>query len=233
MQNNYKIMISCCAAWFLCCHTVPLEGGETTVHVFKPLPYAYDALEPHIDAQTMEIHYERHHRGYFNNFMKAVEGTELAQTPLEDILKNISKHPVAARNNGGGIYNHDLFWIVMSPDGGGSPEGDLAITIDSTFGSFEEFKKEFEAAALTRFGSGWAWLCVDEKGKLFVTSTPNQDNPLMDISEKQGIPILALDVWEHAYYLKYQNQRGNYIEAFWNVVDWKKVKSLLDKALNQ
>lgn len=192
---------------------------------FKPLPYAFDALEPHIDARTMEIHYTRHHQAYFNNLLKAVEGTEMAGRSLEDILASADALPAAVRNNGGGHWNHTMFWQVMSPEGGGEPEGALAEQIIRDFGSFAEFQKKFNAAAATRFGSGWAWLCVAEDGSLFVTSTPNQDNPLMKAADRRGTPILGLDVWEHAYYLKYQNLRASYIEAFWNVVNWPEVAS--------
>ncbi len=189
------------------------------------LPYAYDALEPHIDARTMEIHHTKHHAAYTTNLNKALEGTEHANASIEDIMKNISKHPTAVRNNGGGYYNHNLFWEIMSPNGGGKPSGDLAKAIDDAFGSFDEFKKKFAEKAATRFGSGWAWICVGEGGKLQLCSTPNQDNPLMDLSdlEHHGTPILGLDVWEHAYYLNYQNKRPDYISAFWEVVDWDAV----------
>ncbi len=196
---------------------------EAPAYSFEPLPYAYDALEPYIDAQTMEIHYERHHRAYFNNFVNAVKGTDLDGQPLEALFARMSELPVGLRNNGGGHWNHTLFWQVMSPDGGGIPEGELGDAIDAAFGSFDEFKKVFGQAAATRFGSGWAWLCVDNDGSLFVTSTPNQDNPLMDVVDRRGRPILGLDVWEHAYYLKYQNQRGTYIDSFWNIVNWPEV----------
>ncbi len=205
-------------------------ADETVEHKFKPLPYAYDALEPHIDAKTMEIHYDRHHRAYFNNFMTAVDGSALAGQSFERIFANISEHSDTLRNNGGGVYNHDLFWQIMSPDGGGRPDGDLARRLETAFGSFETFRATFNEAAATRFGSGWAWLCVDADGELFVSSTPNQDNPLMDIVDRQGTPILALDVWEHAYYLQYQNQRGSYIEAFWHVIDWDEVAARLEAA---
>ncbi len=205
-------------------------ADETVEHKFKPLPYAYDALEPHIDAKTMEIHYDRHHRAYFNNFMTAVDGSALAGQSFERIFANISEHSDTLRNNGGGVYNHDLFWQIMSPDGGGRPDGDLARRLETAFGSFETFRATFNEAAATRFGSGWAWLCVDADGELFVISTPNQDNPLMDIVDRQGTPILALDVWEHAYYLQYQNQRGSYIEAFWHVIDWNEVAARLEAA---
>jgi superoxide dismutase, Fe-Mn family len=197
---------------------------------FPPLPYAFNALEPTIDQMTMEIHYERHHRGYFNNFVNAVKGTEMESMSLEQIFANMSKYPAGIRNNGGGHYNHILFWAVMSPYGGGEPAGKLAQGIAATFGSFEKFKEEFETAARTRFGSGWAWLSVDNEGKLFVSSTANQDNPLMEVVEKQGTPILGLDVWEHAYYLKYQNLRGDYISNFWNVVNWEEVSRRYEKA---
>ncbi|HPR59027.1 MAG TPA: superoxide dismutase [Bacteroidales bacterium] len=198
------------------------EGAFAT---FAPLPYSFDALEPAIDARTMEIHYDRHHRAYFNNFMKAVEGTDMEGKSPEELFAQISEMPVVVRNNGGGHYNHTLFWEIMSPNGGGEPEGKLAEAISSTFGSFENFKNIFEKAAATRFGSGWAWLSVDADGKLFISSTPNQDNPLMDVVELRGTPILGLDVWEHAYYLKYQNQRGSYISAFWELVNWNEVEN--------
>ncbi len=189
------------------------------------LPYGFDALEPHVDARTMEIHHGKHHAGYTNNLNAAIDGTPLDGMKIEDILANVSKHGAAVRNNGGGYYNHCLFWEVMSPDGGGEPSAQMNIAkaIDRDFGSFENFKKEFSAAAATRFGSGWAWLCTDSNDKLFVTSTPNQDNPLMDVADKKGTPILGLDVWEHAYYLNYQNRRPDYISAFFNVINWAEV----------
>jgi len=186
------------------------------------LPYAFDALEPHIDARTMEIHHDRHHAGYTNNLNNAIAGTDLEGKSIEEILANVSGNG-AVRNNGGGYYNHNLFWTVMSPNGGGAPSGDLASAIDAKFGSLDAFKDEFSKAAATRFGSGWAWLIVDGAGNLAVTSTPNQDNPLMDVAEVKGKPILGLDVWEHAYYLNYQNKRPDYIKAFWNVVNWDEV----------
>lgn len=188
------------------------------------LPYAFDALEPHIDARTMEIHHDKHHAGYTNNLNAAIEGTELANASIEEILKTGVGNP-AVRNNGGGYYNHNLFWEVMSPNGGGQPSGELAQAIDEAFGSFESFKDQFSKAAATRFGSGWAWL-IKKDGKLEVTSTPNQDNPLMPVAEVQGTPLLGLDVWEHAYYLNYQNRRPDYINAFFNVVNWGKVAEL-------
>ncbi|MGX5688905.1 superoxide dismutase [Arcticibacter tournemirensis] len=193
------------------------------------LPYASDALEPHIDKATMEIHHGKHHQAYVDNLNKALAGTDAESKSLEDILANISSFPAAVRNNGGGHYNHSLFWTVLSPDGGGEPTGELAEAINEAFGSFEDFKKKFSEAGATRFGSGWAWLSVAADGKLQVSSTPNQDNPLMDIAEVKGTPILGMDVWEHAYYLKYQNKRPDYIAAFWNVVNWSAVAERFKK----
>jgi superoxide dismutase, Fe-Mn family len=186
------------------------------------LPYAYNALEPHVDAKTMEIHHTKHHQAYVTNLNNAIAGTDAEKLSIEEICKNISKYPLAVRNNGGGHYNHSLFWTVMGPNAGGEPTGDLAAAINSSFGSFAEFKTQFAAAGTTRFGSGWAWLLVKD-GKLAVSSTPNQDNPLMDVAEVKGTPILGMDVWEHAYYLNYQNRRPDYIAAFWNVVNWTEV----------
>lgn len=193
------------------------------------LPYDFNALEPHIDARTMEIHHGKHHNGYVTNLNNAVAGTDAEKLSLEDICKNISKYPVAVRNNGGGHYNHSLFWTVMSPKGGGNPSGSLADAIKAAFGSVDEMKTKFNAAAAGRFGSGWAWLIKDASGKLAITSTPNQDNPLMDIAETKGTPILGLDVWEHAYYLNYQNRRPDYAAAWWNVVNWDEVASRFGK----
>ena len=187
------------------------------------LSYSYDALEPYIDARTMEIHHTKHHGGYTNKLNDAIKGTPIENQSIEEILKEVSKHPTAVRNNGGGYYNHKLFWDIMSPEGGGEPSGKLMDAIKKDFGSFDKFKEEFNQAAATRFGSGWAWL-INQNGKLVIASTPNQDNPLMDISEVKGTPILGLDVWEHAYYLKYQNRRPEYIDAFWSIVDWNKVE---------
>ncbi len=186
------------------------------------LPYAHDALEPHIDTKTMEIHHGKHHAGYTNNLNNAIKDTPMADSSLEDLLANNVDNN-AIRNNGGGYYNHNLFWTIMSPNGGGAPSGELADAINGSFGSFDSFKEEFAKAAATRFGSGWAWLCVQSGGKLEVCSTPNQDNPLMPGTGCEGTPILALDVWEHAYYLNYQNRRPDYISAFWNVVNWEEV----------
>jgi Fe-Mn family superoxide dismutase len=188
------------------------------------LAYDFNALEPHIDAMTMEIHYTKHAAGYAKNLNDAI-GEENVDTnkSLEDVLRKISSYSTKMRNNGGGHYNHELFWNVMSPTGGGRPEGDLAAAIDSSFGSYDAFVAEFETAAKARFGSGWAWLVIGDDKKLKVGSTANQDNPLMDISDFKGVPLLGLDVWEHAYYLKYQNKRPDYVSAFWNVVDWNTV----------
>lgn len=187
------------------------------------LPYSFDALEPHIDARTMEIHHGKHHNGYVTKLNGAVEGTDLEGKSLEELLTNVSKYPTAVRNNGGGHYNHSLFWTVMGPNKGGEPSGDLADAINNAFGSFDKFKEEFSNAAATRFGSGWAWLIVKDDGSLAVTSTPNQDNPVMDVADEKGTPVLGIDVWEHAYYLKYQNKRPDYIAAFWNVINWDEV----------
>lgn len=190
------------------------------------LPYSHDALEPNIDTLTMQIHHGKHHAGYTNKLNAAIEGTDLANQSIEDILANVSQHGAGVRNNGGGFYNHSLFWTVMSPDGGGEPSGALADAINTAFGSFEGFKEAFSKAAATRFGSGWAWLIKNADGSVAVTSTPNQDNPLMDVADDQGTPLLGLDVWEHAYYLHYQNRRPDYISAFFNVINWDKVSEL-------
>jgi Fe-Mn family superoxide dismutase len=187
------------------------------------LKYDYNALEPYIDARTMEIHHSKHHAGYTNNLNNAVAGTALEGKSIEEILAGVSSASTAVRNNGGGFYNHNLYWSVMGPNAGGNPTGELASAIDGAFGSFADFKTQFSNAAATRFGSGWAWLVKEAGGALVVTSTPNQDNPLMDLAEVKGTPILGIDVWEHAYYLKYQNRRPEYIEAFWNVINWEEV----------
>ncbi len=188
----------------------------------QPLPYAPEALEPHIDKATMEIHHGKHHNAYVTNLNAAVAGTDAENLSIEEVCKHISKYPAAVRNNGGGHFNHTLFWNIMGPNAGGEPTGELATAIDKKFGSLAKFKEEFAKAGATRFGSGWAWLIV-QNGELSVCSTPNQDNPLMDVAEVKGTPILGLDVWEHAYYLKYQNRRPDYISAFWNVVNWNEV----------
>jgi Fe-Mn family superoxide dismutase len=193
------------------------------------LPYAYDALEPFIDARTMEIHHSKHHQAYVTNLNNAIAGSETEKLSIEEICKNISNYPVAVRNNGGGHYNHSLFWTSMGPNAGGEPTGELVAAIVSAFGTFADFKTQFAAAGATRFGSGWAWLSVSG-GKLVVSSTPNQDNPLMDIAEVKGTPILGMDVWEHAYYLHYQNRRPDYIAAFWNVVNWNEVAKRFNEA---
>ncbi len=189
------------------------------------LTYAYNALVPHIDALTMEIHHSKHHQAYVTNLNNALAGSEDEKLNIEEICKNISKYPVAVRNNGGWHFNHSFFWSLMTPNAGGSPTGDLAKAIDASFNSFEEFKKLFSTAGTTRFGSGWAWLILKD-GKLVISSTPNQDNPLMDVTEIKGQPILAIDVWEHAYYLNYQNRRPDYIAAFWNVVNWNEIERI-------
>jgi Fe-Mn family superoxide dismutase len=194
------------------------------------LPYAFDALEPNFDARTMEIHYTKHHQGYVNNLNKAIEGTDLAGKSLTELLQVAGKN-VAVRNNGGGHYNHSLFWTILSPNGGGAPVGDIVGAIDNKFGNFDAFKDVFNQAAATRFGSGWAWLLVTAAGTLEVVSSANQDNPMMDVSEIKGIPVLGLDVWEHAYYLHYQNRRPDYISAFWNVVNWTEVERRYQEAI--
>lgn len=216
----YLGAISSCAS-----ETKVFEG-----HTFPELGYAFNALEPYIDAMTMEIHYTKHHRAYFDNFMKAADGTEMLKTPMPEIFAKMSSFPVVVRNNGGGYYNHNLFWEILTPQKTEVPK-DLKEAITKDFGSFDEFSSQFGAAARTQFGSGWAWLSVDQNGKLFVSSTPNQDNPLMDISEKRGTPVLGLDVWEHAYYLNYQNRRADYIDSFWNIVNWNSVEERYKNAL--
>ncbi|MGJ1432348.1 superoxide dismutase [Sphingobacterium spiritivorum] len=189
----------------------------------EALPYASDALEPHIDKETMEIHHDRHHQAYVDNLNKAIAGTDAENLSLEEIVKNVSKYSPAVRNNGGGHFNHGLFWSVLGANAGGQPTGELATAIDETFGSFDELKKKLQEAGAGRFGSGWSWLIVGADGKLAVTSTPNQDNPLMDVAEVKGTPVLGIDVWEHAYYLKYQNKRPAYLEAIFNVINWDAV----------
>lgn len=193
------------------------------------LPYAHEALEPHIDAQTMQIHHGKHHQAYVDNLNKAIAGTEHEGKSIEELVKAAGSISPAVRNNGGGHWNHTFFWEILAPNAGGQPTGALAEAINSTFGSFDAFKEKFNAAGTTRFGSGWAWLIVKD-GKLEVTSTPNQDNPLMDVAEVKGTPILGVDVWEHAYYLKYQNRRPEYLGAFWNLVNWSKVNELYEGA---
>jgi len=199
--------------------------------VLPALPYATDTLEPHIDKMTMEIHHGKHHQAYVTNLNKALEGKPEANSPIEEIIKNVSKFPPAVRNNGGGHFNHTMFWTLLSPNGGGEPTSEVASAINSAFGSFADFKTKFSEAGTTRFGSGWAWLSVGADKKLVISSTPNQDSPLMDIAEVKGTPVLGMDVWEHAYYLKYQNRRPDYIAAFWNVVNWNHVTELYKKAM--
>ena len=190
-----------------------------------PLPYANNALEPHFDALTMEIHHDRHHNAYVTNLNAAVKDTPLEGKSLVELFATMSTLAPAVRNNGGGHYNHDLFWNILSATGGGSPVGTLAAAIDAKFGSFDAFKEEFKKAGITRFGSGWAWLVAQKDGSIAVSSTPNQDNPLMDVADVKGFPVIGLDVWEHAYYLKFQNKRPDYIDAFWSVVDWNKAEA--------
>lgn len=194
-----------------------------------PLPYDYNALEPNIDEETMHIHHDKHHQGYVDNLNKAVAGTENENKTLEELVKNAGSLSTAIRNNGGGHWNHSFFWEILSPDGGGQPEGKLADAINEAFGSFEEMKEKFNAAGAGRFGSGWAWLGVAD-GKLTICSTPNQDNPLMDVAECKCTPVLGCDVWEHAYYLKYQNRRPEYLKNFWNLVNWKKASENFENA---
>ncbi|CAN5188266.1 superoxide dismutase [Mn] [soil metagenome] len=209
-------------------------NSTTGPYTLPALPYPYDALEPHIDRQTMEIHHDKHHQGYVNNLNKAVEGLKGPEVSLEEMLKSVSKYPAAIRNNGGGHWNHSFFWEILRPSYAASapvaPSGKLGDAIFSTFGSFQKFQEQFEAAGKERFGSGWAWLIVGADKKLAICSTANQDNPLMDVAEIKGTPILAIDVWEHAYYLKYQNKRADYLTAFWRIVNWDKAEDLFKKA---
>jgi superoxide dismutase, Fe-Mn family len=198
---------------------------------FPELAYAYDALEPHIDRMTMEIHHGKHHKAYFDKFTAGIKDTEMNGKSLEEIFKSVSKLPALIRNNGGGYFNHSFFWEILSPKGGGAVVGKLGKAIEQEFGTYDAFKAKFSEAAINRFGSGWAWLSVDDQGKLCVCSSPYQDNPLMDISECPGKPVLCLDVWEHAYYLKYQNRRPDYINAFWNIVNWNKANENYEKIL--
>lgn len=202
-------------------------------HSFKALPYSYTALEPHIDAETVEIHYDRHHRAYFNNFVQAAKGTEMEKMSLEQIFAKVSSFGDVVRNNAGGWYNHDLYWELMIPGGSKSPKGKLLDEINKTFGSTENMIQQINEAGMKRFGSGWAWLIVNKDGKLKITSTPNQDNPLMDVADDHGIPIIGIDVWEHAYYLKYQNRRKAYIDAFWQLLNWDIVESKYNQAIKK
>ena len=201
------------------------------VYSFDALPYAYDALDKFVDKATMEIHYSRHYKAYHTKFIAALAGSGVEGKPMEEIFSSVGRLSPALRNNAGGYYNHKLFWEIMSPTGGGEPKGALQAAIVETFGSFEAFKKQFEAAATGVFGSGWAWLSVDKSGKLFIASTANQDNTLMDIAPKYGVPVLALDVWEHAYYLRYQNKRADYVSLFWSVINWPMVEQKYSAAV--
>ncbi|HEX3009990.1 MAG TPA: superoxide dismutase [Bacteroidales bacterium] len=205
-------------------------SADDATFVQNKLGYAFNALEPNIDATTMEIHYGKHHAAYTKTLNSLVKENNVQEKDIVKIFKTVSKLPAGIRNNGGGFYNHNLFWEIMGPNAGGEPSGALAKAITSDLGSFAKFKEDFSKAASTRFGSGWAWLIVKNR-KLAISSTPNQDNPLMDVAEEKGTPIFAIDVWEHAYYLKYQNRRADYIGAFWNVVDWKKVEENYSKAM--
>jgi len=208
------------------------QNTMNTAHTFEfnPLPYSYEALEPYIDKMTVEIHYSKHHKAYFDNFMNAIKGTDLESKCILDIFDHISQYPTAVRNNGGGYYNHTFYWESMKANGSVLPAGRLQDAIIKTFGSLDAFKKQFADAGKSRFGSGWAWLSIDTNGALFISSTPNQDNPLMDVVEQRGTPLLGIDVWEHAYYLKYQNKRADYIDAFWQVVDWDNVSRRYENA---
>ena len=201
----------------------PIYKGKKTEHIFTDLPYTYDALEPYIDAQTMELHYNKHHKGYFNKFKNAIKGSDLEHASLKFIFENASSLSADIINNAGGYYNHTLFWSIMAPGGQGEPSEALLNDINTSFGSMDAFKQEFNNNATSQFGSGWSWLVVQNDGSLVTCGTPNQNNPLMDIAKVKGVPILALDVWEHAYYLKYQNKRGDYIENFWNLINWNEV----------
>jgi Fe-Mn family superoxide dismutase len=196
----------------------------------SPLPYAHDALEPHIDTQTMQIHHGKHHQAYVDNLNKAIAGTEHEGKTIEALVADAGKISVAVRNNGGGHWNHTFFWESLAPNAGGTPKGDLAAAIDKAFGSFDAFKEKFANAGMTRFGSGWAWLCINDQKELVISSTPNQDNPFMDVAEVKGTPLLGVDVWEHAYYLKYQNRRADYLGAFWNVISWDKIEARYQSA---
>jgi Fe-Mn family superoxide dismutase len=213
-------------------NTLQLLQTSAGKSVFPSLSYSYAALEPSIDSLTMRIHYSKHFRAYYDNFLKAVAGTPFETQTVQQVFGSISTVPAAVKNNAGGFYNHALYWEIMAPNSGGQPTGELAEKIDKTFGSFDGFKKAFTAAAMSRFGSGWGWLIVKADKSLAITSTPNQDNPLMDNAEVKGTPILLIDVWEHAYYLKYQNKRADYVTAFWNVINWKTVSDLYAKAVN-
>jgi len=247
MKSIYKIMmVAVVSAFAFAACQQPANQNETNnnqtkeplamkdqsgKYVLPELPYAHDALEPYIDKMTMEIHHGKHHQAYVTNLNNAIAGTEMEDMDLMDIFKNMSQYPAAVRNNGGGHWNHTFFWEIMAPNAGGQPSGKLFSAIEKRFESFDKFKEEFAKAGATRFGSGWAWLIVDANGELQVTSTPNQDNPLMDVADVKGQPILGVDVWEHAYYLKYQNRRPEYLENFWSVVNWNEVARRYEEAV--
>jgi len=222
LKSAFGTALALTGADALARHARP-EVSAPPAFTLPPLAYGFDALEPHIDKMTMEIHHDRHHKAYVDNLNKAVEGTPMAKLTIEQILKNVSKHPAAVRNNGGGHWNHTFFWSIIGPGGTDRASGPVADAIDKQFNTEMAFRDAFVNAATGRFGSGWAWLLVDKNKKLVISSTPNQDNPLMDVAEVKGTPILGIDVWEHAYYLKYQNKRADYVKAFWNVVNWDQV----------
>ncbi|MFT5102577.1 MAG: Fe-Mn family superoxide dismutase [Candidatus Latescibacterota bacterium] len=228
LYKSYKTYIKISSAYCVFLRELKkINPKKTDIMAFElpALPYTHDALEPHIDERTMQIHHGKHHQGYTTNLNGAIEGTDLEGQPIENILENLDMSNKAVRNNGGGYFNHSLFWSVMTPNGGGEPSGELADAINDAFGSFEAFKEKFSTAAKTQFGSGWAWLCVHKGGKVAVCSTPNQDNSLMPGVGCGGYPILGLDIWEHAYYLNYQNRRPDYVAAFFNVVNWDEVSA--------
>lgn len=210
--------------------SLPNSVSKSVETIFPELPYAYNALEPYIDAKTMEIHYSKHHKAYYNNFIAAIKDTPAANMSITELFAAMSKQTITVRNNGGGFYNHVLFWENLSPTKS-EPSAKLSSSIDKHFGSFDKLKEEFGNAAKKQFGSGWAWLNVDKSGTLFVSSTPNQDNPLMDVADKKGTPILCIDVWEHAYYLHYQNRRADYVDSFWNIVNWKVVNKRFENVI--
>lgn len=222
IRTSSLIAIGTLAATKMQANDFKLFNADNNLFTLPPLPYDYNALEPHIDAKTMEIHHDKHHKTYVDKLNESLTANKIAETSLEKMFQKISTYPVAIRNNGGGHYNHSMFWQLMKPNEG-NPGGRVLDAIISTFGSMDEFKKQFNDAAKSRFGSGWAWLVKMDNGKLNICSTPNQDNPLMDVSECKGTPLIGLDVWEHAYYLKYQNMRADYINAFWNVVNWDEI----------
>ncbi len=229
MANNLKAQDNAGTGWDVVFSKLS-ENQLTGQSTQRPLGYAYDALAPYIDAKTMEIHYSKHHAAYTKNMNDAASGAEFTSKPLFSIFNDMAKYPAALRNNAGGYYNHLLFWTIMAPNAGGQPTGSLLGAINQSFGSFDKFKEAFSTAAKKQFGSGWAWLSVGRDGELFVSSTSNQDNPFMSTTEKQGIPVLAIDVWEHAYYLNYQNKRADYVDAFWNVINWNEVSRRYEEA---